>query len=700
MYNQQQLPYDPENLMWQTGYINVENPPYVPNVNVDQRVGNFLPVICGLLMQEIQNNAQPGRPLRIFMYNKYADNNWANEHFARTAAGIADWFVMAMETGQYRNEVDCLSDIVPKMAELAAATQLREYPALEGYIDANMHNVTVQLINNLDGIAHQVQSYMARQQGGNQWQRGGQGGGWADRQRDNWQNRGGQRSTGSSMGGWEGNTQRQPARPAEAFGSGGTNLFSGRQAGGDRWKAGSQAESGDTRFDRAHAERQTASRSTDVEASSGSKADDGFNAGWRTNKAAKTAPKSDTVEITQTGSTPALNKGTFTEKIEEPVEVLADKVMGDGMRWRPSLDQPYPLAYNPRTHLLYLRRESKNAAVIQVLKERKEGSVDYEKHKIVRTFGPAHRQISAEENQRRLENMRAALEPKSLDDPTLDEVARALLKNRVLDEAWIMETSQELAWVVGSVGQHVAATENGIPDIYHRRAKIATPVLGAEDQSAMIRELGACETFEALKLKMLALGPKMHPELFRLAESKMTDAVNRILVQRMSIDDIRIGSFLEDVTDLLPVIGSSYGRVFIDAFNSAALETIKATFQAFDDDETTREEVRLMTDNILASYEGDAIASLKFTYLVSNVTMTHLSCLAQELEVELDPKKAVLVTVNTPFMRELVEDIMHNVAVFEDVAFERHFIRTADGRILEITRGLLGADSLLLRCVR
>jgi hypothetical protein len=43
---------------------------------------------------------------------------------------------------------------------------------------------------------------------------------------------------------------------------------------------------------------------------------------------------------------------------------------------------------------------------------------------------------------------------------------------------------------------------------------------------------------------------------------------------------------------------------------------------------------------------------------------------------------------------------MHNVAVFEDVAFERHFIRTADGRILEITRGLLGADSLLLRCVR
>lgn len=699
MSNQQQLPFDPENLMWPTQWLNIENPPYVPQINVDQRAGNFLAIISGLLMQEIQNNAQPGRPLRVFMYNLYSNNSWNNENFARTVAGICDWFIMAMETNQYRSEQDCLTDIVPKMAELAAATQLRDYPALEGYIDANMHNATVGLINNFDGIAHQIQSYMSRQQQGNQWgNRGGgnqgggnQGGGsWADRQQG-WNNN--RRQTGGGSN-WEGSTQRQSNKPLETFGTGGSNLFSGRQAGGDRWgKDGSRAEEGNTRFDRRR-EESPASRSSDVEVSTAAKLDDGFSNGWRRKEQGVT-PKPTTVEMEQTGSTQALNKGKFTEAVQEAIEILADEAKGK-LSWKPSLDQPYPLAYNPRTQLLYLRKDTSHAAVLQVVKDRQEGSVDYEKHKIVRSFGPGARKMSPEENQRKLEAMRASLEPRSLDDPTLSEEARALLKNRVVSESWIMETSQDLAWVVGLVGKEVDGVEGTLPDVYHRRAKICVPIVGLEDQSSLIREMAGCETYEALKLKLLALGPTMNPELWQLCELKMTDAVNRVLSQRMSIDDIRIQSFLEDVTDVVPVIGQAYGRVFIDAFNASAKEIITQTFQTVTD--AMDEEIRFMTDNILASYEGEASAKLKFTYLISNVTMTYLSCMAQELEIELDPKKAVLVTINTPFVRELLSDILDRVA--DDFVFDRHFIRTADGRVLELTKGMLGSDSLLLRCVR
>jgi hypothetical protein len=689
----QQLPFDPENLMWPTQWLNIENPPFVPQINVDQRAANYLPVISGLLMQEIQNNAQPGRPLRVFMYNLYSNNGWANENFARTVAGICDWFIMAMETNQYRSEQDCLTDIVPKMAELAAATQLRDYPALEGYIDANMHNATVQLINNFDGIAHQIQSYMSRQQQGSQWGNRGQqqqGGGWQDRQRGDWQ---GRRQTGGGSN-WEGSTQRQ-TKPLDTFGSGGSNLFSGRQAGGDRWgKSGSQAEEGSTRFDRRR-EEPAQSRSSDVEVSGGAKMDDGFNTGWR-RKEQQPAAKPTHVEIEQTGSTPALNKGKLVEAVQEAVEVLADEAKAAKLVWKPSIDQPYPLAYNPRTQLLYLRKETSHAAVIQVVKDRQEGSVDYEKHKIVRSFGPGARKLSPEENQKKLEAMRQSLEPRSLDDPTLTEEARALLKNRVVSDAWIMETSQDLAWVVGLVGKEVDGIEGTLPDVYHRRAKICVPVVGLEDQSAMIRELGECDTYEALKLKLLALGSTMNPELWQLSELKMTEAVNRVLSQRMSIDDIRITSFIEDVTDVVPVIGKAYGRVFVDAFNVSAQETIAQTFQTVNDG--MAEEIRLMTDNILANYTGEAPNKLKFTYLISNVTMTYLSCMAQELEIELDPKKAVLVTINTPFVRELLADILERVS--DDFEFDRHFIRTADGRVLELTQGLLGSNSLLLRCVR
>lgn len=697
--NNQQLRYDPENLMWPTQWINIESPPFVPNINVDPRAARFLPVICGLLMKEIQDNAQPGRPMRVFMYNLYSDHNWQNENFARTVAGICDWFIMAMETGQYRTEQDCLLDIVPRMAELAAAAQLRDNPGLEAYIDANTHNATCQLINILDDQADRIQRYMNQQSGGNQWQRGGgggQGGGWQDRQRDQWSNR---RSTGGSS--WEGSTQRQPTRPVEQFGSGGSNLFSGRKAGEGRWgRDGEDRSEGGTRFDRRR-EEPAASRSTDVEVSVATQADDGFGAGWR-KREQHPAPKekfpespAGTVAVEQTGSTQKLNKGIVAEKVQEVIEILADEARGK-LKWRPSIDQMYPLAYNPRTQLLYLRKDSSHANVIQVIKDRQEGSVDYEKHKIVRNFGPASRQISPEENQRKLEAMRASLEPKSLDDPTLDETTRELLKNRVVSESWIFETSQDLAWVIGSVGKQVDGAEGGLPDIYHRYAKICVPVVGSEDQSEMIRELAVCDSYEALKLKLLALGPTMNPELWQMCEQRATDAVNRVLAQRMSIDDIRIDSFIEDVSDLVPVIGKAYGRLFVDAFNVSAQETIARTFQTVNDD--MKEEARLMTDNILGNYTGVDSDQLKFTYLTSNVTMTYLSCLAQELEIELDPKKAVLVTINTPFVRELLLDILTRVA--DGFEFERHFIRTADGRVLELTEGLLGQSTMLLRCIR
>lgn len=692
MYNQQ-LQFDPENLMWPTQWVDVENPPFVPNVNVDQRAARFLHIISGLLMQEIQNNAQPGRPLRVYMYNLYSSNNWNNGNFARTVSGICDWFVMAMETNQYPSEQACLNDIVPKMAELAAAAQLRDVPELENYLDANAHNVTVGLINRLDQIADQIASYQQRQQGwGRGGQGGGQGGGWQDRQRSDWQSR---RTTGGSQ--WEGSTQRQQTRPADTFGSGGSNLFSGRQAGGDRWGRGEDRSEGSTRFDRRR-EEPTQSRSTDVEASSSAKGfDDGFTGDWRRKeqRVAPTRKPGEDVAVEQTGSTPELNKGKFTEKVMEAIEILADEARGK-LAWRPSIDQPYPLAYNPRTQLLYLRKDSSHASVVQVIKDRQEGTVDYEKHKIVRNFGPAARKITPEENLKKLETMRAALEPRSLDDPTLTEEARALLKNRVVSDSWIMETSQELAWVMGAVGKQLDGVDGTLPDIYHRRAKICVPVVGLEDQSEMIRELGACDTYEALKLKLLALGPTMNPELWQLCEQKLTEAVNRVLAQRMSIEDIRIESFIEDVTDVVPVIGKAYGRLFVDAFNTSAAETIQRMFQTVSDG--MEEEIRFMTDNILANYTGEQAAKLKFTYLISNVTMTYLSCLAQELEIELDPKKAVLVTINTPFVRELLVDILDQVA--DGFEYERHFIRTADGRVLELTRGLLGQESLLLRCVR
>lgn len=690
MQNQQQLPFDPQNLMWQPQHINIDNPPFVPNVGSDPRANQWLPAICGLLMTEIQECAQPGRPMRVFMYNLYANNGWRNENFARTVSAIADWFVMAMDQNQYRSEQDCLLDIVPKMAELAAAAQLRDYPELGSYIDANTHNATVDLINRLDGIANQIQGYMSGNRGSQWGNRGGgnSGDSWMDRQR-NWSN---QRSTGGADR-WEGSSNRQPARGPEAFASGGSNLFSGRQAGGDRWGRDGKSSDNDTRFDRAHRER-AAARVVDLEETPVKATDEDFNAGWR-NRSAKPAP-AEKVEIEQTGSTAALNRGKYTEKVQEAVEVLADEAKASGLRWRPTIDQPHPLAFNPLTHLLYLRRETSHAPVIQVLKERKEGTVDYEKHKIVRNFGPSARKSTPEENQRRLENMRAALEPKNLDDPTLTEAARELLKNRVVDPKWIMETSQEMAWVMGIVGRQGIGTEGGMPDIYHRFAKICVPIVGDEDQSDLIKELATCDTYEALKLKLLGMGPKMNPELWQLIETKLTEAVNRILCQRLSIDDVRIGSFIEDVTDLLPVIAQQYGPNFVTAFNVSAKETIKAMFRTTSDE--LAENLRLLTDDILADYEGPGAAALKFTYLVSDVTMTYLTCLATELEIELDPKKASLVTVNTPFVRELVEDIM--LRADDGFDCERHFIRTAEGRVLEVTRGLLDPDALLLRCVR
>lgn len=668
--NQQQsvLPVSHTQLQFQFQNFGPGNLPPIPAMNTNPAYQPVVGPMAVALVNAVQSNAQKNA-LRTFAFNLYARDGFCNEDFFRMVANAMDWLEMAVEQRQFQSVQHALSEIPSNYAEMAACAQLRNWPALTQVVDANTYQAAQRVIQYFDQLGNQIAQFKHMKQQ-MQYQQPGMGGGYPQ----------GGFMPGAMQGGMppQGNFVR-----ATTLAPGGSSLFNAQPAPPAFTPSGQQQTESFDRF---------SSHVTSV--------------GEQQSK--KSASRIETVRgdamYQQPQRDPAVTQ-TLSEVLGEPEKVSNDDfVLADESKWiwKPSASQPYPFAYNPRTHLKYHRRNV-HGDIIEFIKERVRDTVDYEKHRLVQSFGPAARTIDPIQTQLRLQRMQDSLVQRDREDPTLSAEELALIDNRVFPERWITESTLEDAWVACSIGRWHDAVKGKLPDIYHRRARVATPVVSSRDESSLVAELSQQTTYSELRRKLLEMRDKASPELWYLCERRMTDAVNRVLNQQFSIDTITISSFVGDILDLPAVLEKRFGEAMVKQYRANEAQSIQNTFRVLQaipgystDLAAAFNEVYLVReteDDPEMEEEGPSI-----TYLATDVTMTFLSCVAQELEVELSSKHASLVTSETPFLRALVEDIMVNVK--DDLPFDHHFIRTIDGHILELTRGLLGQDAYLLRIVR
>ncbi|BDD79608.1 hypothetical protein [Burkholderia phage FLC9] len=680
-----QLPADPYNAERQPLQgISLNNPPTVPQFNAPGFMGDLIPVISAAIAMDIQDNA-PRHPPRMFVYNLVSRNGFQNEIFAGLVMGVTDWVCLALADRKFQNPEQAAQALVPKMVEMFVAVQILQYPQLQSDTPVQAQ----QTVENLGRIWQELQNeipqfkasnvYAQMMQGG--FGGGNQGGGWAQQgnrwggnQGGGW-NAGGQQQSGrwgmgNQGGAWGGGGNRQAPRQFTGMNTGNTGLFS---AGGG---AGSSEGSSSDRFN-------TDRFATRGDAPSAIKPDP--NSSW--------VPKNAPSEKVDKMTVPA----TPLQQVEtKPVQNEPEHVDSTKLKWRPSLSQPYSLAYNPRTQLMYLQQQP-DGAVIQLVKERTESPMDREKHRLPTTFGSIPKNVDTTKSAESLKRVKAGVKELTTqvgDGEAGEEPPKRPLV-QVIEDAWVLETSETLAWLQGTLKCMATVKDSQVPDVFRIRAQVAEPFVAATDERGALQSFAEAKSYSELREMMLSVEGAMSVPLYKAINQRMTDVVNRVLSQNLSIPDIRITSFVEDAEEVAGAIEKFYGDAFSNAFLGNQVKNIRAAFAEF----VTEEEEVLLTDNLLMDREYAKDKGPKITYLVANFTLTYLNVAAVELELELDPadKIASMITSDLPELYELARSIFEAT---EGELFHRHLIRTADDHLLEVTQGLIGQDVFLIRKVK
>ncbi|HEY9657435.1 MAG TPA: hypothetical protein V6C65_03155, partial [Allocoleopsis sp.] len=421
----QTLPYRADALQWQMFNIDIYRPPYVPNYMAAadwiQRSG----ILPGLLMDNIQRNAQAG-PVSTFFFNYMAENGWANRQFSQLVQDAADFiFIENSNWNPPPHQVDnVIAGGVDKFIQLRSLACLIEFPALWYYIPQQDHGNVNNILNQFKSIMQNVDMMRRSMQQPPQMVYGGGPG------------------PGPGPGSYAPHQQQRHV-PFTAAGSAyqqmaggpgyGPHISGGRDAGGGRDY--STISAGPTTTPT------TPSQHT-------------------TNVAPAFVPKKET---------PAMNA-----PLQADVAQAANLVDSSEVKWKMSPNHPgltYPMAYNPITHAVIYQIQA-DGTTVPLPQEGTLNVIDYDRHAVASLFGkPPIGTIVAKDSkfgetrvERSVEALREDVESAVDGMPTV--MTRA---SRLYD------VSLDFAMTAAKLG--LMSLEQKDPPVYRLFARIFKPVL-------------------------------------------------------------------------------------------------------------------------------------------------------------------------------------------------------------------------------
>lgn len=660
------LPADPFKITQPQLQMSINNPPFVPNYNCHQNIQQYLPTIAAACAMEIQNNATRNN-LRVFMFNHFSRNQYNNAEFAGLVTMVVDWLTLKMMRNEYPSIDVAAGDWIPKLVEQTAAAQVSIWPDMARVVDPSTHNVINIMVNSYNSVMNDIRNAQQSQNNnGNNWSGN-------NNSNNNWNNNNGNTNNNNN---WNGN------------GSGG-NSSANRQWNGQTVRA---TNSGSGNNHNPMFTNQTNAQASTV---AGGTVNDRFARQYSGKFAADASAAPQTLEVnfpSAFAASPVVEQETIIETNTPSIE----PVIGSKLKWRPSASQPYPMAYNPRKFIAYYQQTPSGDTVVVITERSSE--MDYNLHTIPSTqFGPVpknYNALQAVDAFKRIQKgvKEIVFEKDAINNyiPESDSVAPVA---KLVREDWIASTSESSAWVTGALERMRLAKGEQLPGVYRIKAMISTPLISTTDETDTLRRFGDSFTYVELREKMRAVHGNVSPALWRLCEKKMTEHINHVLVHNLSIPELLIESFCDDIEDLYAVIVKKFGQGVKDAFLKYERMNIERMFVLPDDEQKATVKEMLMP---VEPYPDNMQPEI--TLVMTHCTMTYLDCNSHDLEVEMDARVASGILVEShPLLHSIVSDLFEEVTLKD--LFSHHFIRTNDNRVLEVTRGYIGSDFYLIKLI-
>lgn len=629
-------------------------PPFVPNIQVDQQIAPLLAEITSAIINELGQKAY-ANPARIFIYNMMVSNFFNNQQFIDVVKLVTDALLLNASKGLIPNPYQGLYDTVNQIITLVSSNALFEYPELKSIcapalVEAAMQNAQVfnnmkQEIFAMHNQHHRQPQYPHHPQPPQyhqpQYPQPPQYPAPQYPQPPQYQNQ--QQYPQPPQYPHQGHYPQPPQYPRlvpQPFQVQQQNL------GGGRWTS-QHAVSGDT--------VQSFGNNSQPQAS----ATDQSRFFSRT-------VNSEAVET------------TFTA----PENFVAAPSEKD---WKSTLSQPYRTLVTNQFKKHY-RISGPDASVFEIIEQ--DNTMDRSKHALVLD--------SYQLKPERVVQVEHAVETLRLVTKTVDD---PIDYNEYIRKTWYADSFLSPAIFEGKLQQALHAEKDDGCEVFRFYTTVLNPVITNQDTTAICAELHAAPSFVAIARKMKSIsmaaeqlngGNKLPSEIVYLmkVDKMLTELINEFLTHKLSLSKLSIESFVDDIASLSGYLESKYGEIYSTALAKYETDTISSLFFPVD------ESIGSVACETLSDGEPD----INISFIPVNYSITYLNLLDKELGIKMkacDCEALLIAEGVTPMLFKVAESLYMNQNELEASTLHNLLI-TQDDFVYKIHRGYLGRDCFLL----
>jgi len=617
----------------------VGNPPFIPNVMCSPNMQRLLPLVTSLLMNEITSKAM-SNPLRIYMFNKYAMNGFNNPDFVELVDMVINNVEVLLIDRQAPTEDMAIQQSVTSLTTWVAAGALKENMQIQHVLNPQIVNQAQQDLQKLSFTVQRIIQHKNQLSQPQMMQVPYQGQQFSYPQTQQ--------------------TQQQPLM---------TGGFATGNSGSMFPPPATQVSGAVSRWERLNKKNQDVIENQTHQTTSSSwrrAINSEFGSNTKTSEVPK-APAQITQPI-QTDKKPVLitNSGTPAFKV------------GD-LNWSSIPTQPYPPVYNfYRNVPLMVESEKGNMYVFLKTEAEGESIVKYDDH-LIGTVIPkgvtSHSEI---------------IEETIINKPELIPPEVSVYENNTM-----MFCTTEESGVVDSLLEATVHNAFETHNAYRQFLYVARPMRTEHPKECteFVRGVSNSGTFSnaSEKIKQGYLNVKTRT-VARILNKLLTDELNEVLKIGLMLK-AKIDDFCTDSVELDAILRNSKGNDIANALKESEGMILRRIVNIPSDDE-----IEGFVSSMFDSKE-QIEKQLNLSWSCYSVSYTHLNYDVDQLGLAMIRKDAGLVSPElTPELYSIAKGILEseNNSLFE---VYKHYIRTKDEYVFEISRGLLNNKVIVIGLV-
>jgi hypothetical protein len=642
------LPVSPDVL--ERGFLrfSVQDPPFVPSIQIEEWMFGYVKPVAGLSAAIIQQHAEDNA-LRRFVFNLFSRDDFRNEEFAALVKGILDCIVLTLvERPDYRVEEN-LEAIVRENLELTTVKMTEAFPALQNslrFLNQEELRRMDDLIRAFNARSFEIERFRA-QRGYLQYRPGTM------------------RNDGPMYDATGGASRFGGARMSGIYPDFGRDAYSSTLPA----SYGAVQDASALLLGGGHAPHSSTSRPGETFSSRFSNFTDTSEPRYASTNGSTHG--NSTMNAVMEGK-PAAHDG--------PLEDAGDTELV----WKPYDDQPYHPMYNPqRSQLFYQRLGSKR--VFAVVKARG-GEMEYDRHRTKSVFGPIPPMLDLDDSESVMDRLQEGLREIREERQAREDNEEPALSTRVRSEVVYEDSSLAGIWLQVAYEWQAAAVDGRRPGIYRLYGEVYDIAVSDRDESGFVEKLRNSGTFSNLRAILDDAFGEVGDSIWYKANERATCLVNRILTLNLGLHDAEIGSFTEDFEPLMQMLRQIWGDAMAEALERRQRHQIAAIYRP------TAEKARECVENNMLEASPEPCTKPELTFMASRSSLTFVDCTSHELSVEWAEGTTALVTKgDAPVLHQIVRDIV-NEAHELNLNLEQYLLQTSDGKIIEIGSAFLADD--------